>query len=144
MVLVDTSVLIGFLKGQSDDKTKQFEEILSRNIPFGISAYTYQEVLQGARDEKEFEQLKSYLSTQKIYYLPAQSDTHEKAARLYYDLRRRGVTPRSMIDILIALTAMENRLMLLHNDRDFDAMLEIIGNLRKPIISKSQPCVYAG
>ena len=70
MVLVDTSVLIGFLKGQSDDKTKQFEKILSRNIPFGISAYTYQEVLQGARDEKEFEQLKSYLSTQKSITCP--------------------------------------------------------------------------
>jgi hypothetical protein len=41
---------------------------------------------------------------------------------LYFDLRRKGVTPRSTIDVLIALTAMENKLLLLHDNRDFDLM----------------------
>ncbi|MDD4588473.1 MAG: PIN domain-containing protein, partial [Heliobacteriaceae bacterium] len=116
MILVDTSVLIGFLKGQTDEKTQLFDVILSRNITFGFSAYTFQEVLQGARNEKEYEQLWDYLSTQIIYFLPAKTATYEKAARLYFDLRRNGITPRSTIDILIALTAIENKLMLLHND----------------------------
>ncbi|MBS4030643.1 MAG: hypothetical protein KGZ63_04355 [Clostridiales bacterium] len=58
MVLVDTSVLIGFLKGQVDEKTELFKDVLSRDIPFGISSYTYQEVLQGARNETEFNTLK--------------------------------------------------------------------------------------
>ena len=124
MVLVDTSVLISFLQGQVNSKTKLLEGVFSRGIPFGISAYTYQEILQGARDDKEYGQLREYLSTQKIYYLPERADTYEKAAKLYFNLRRKGVTPRSTIDILIALTAMENRLMLLHNDRDFEAMIE--------------------
>lgn len=130
MVLVDTSVLIGFLKGQADEKSKLFEEVLSRDIPFGISAYTYQEILQGARDEKEYERLHSYLSTQTIYYLPEKEATYAQAARLYFDLRRKGVTPRSTIDILIALTAMENHLMLLHNDHDFDVMAEKANGLK--------------
>ena len=120
MILVDTSVLIGFLKGQNDAKTLLFNEILTRNIPFGISAYTLQEVLQGARNEKDYLKLWEYLSTQIIYFLPGEISTYEKAARLYFDLRRKGFTPRSTIDILIALTALENQLMLLHNDRDFD------------------------
>ncbi len=129
MVLVDTSVLIGYLKGQDDPKTLLFAEVVSRHIPFGISSYTYQEVLQGAHNEKEYSRLQAYLSSQKVYYLPAQVTTHEKAARLYYDLRRKGVTPRSTIDILIALTALKNHLFLLHNDKDFDAMIAVTENL---------------
>ncbi len=38
MILVDTSVLIDFLKGQTNDKIQLFSEILSRNIDFGFSA----------------------------------------------------------------------------------------------------------
>ena len=129
MILVDTSVLIGGLKGQDDPKTRLFKDVLLRNIPYGISAYTFQEVLQGARSENEYSRLREYLSTQKIYYLPAKAVTYEKAARLYYDLRRKGVTPRSAIDVLIALTALENRLFLLHNDKDFDAMIGVTENL---------------
>lgn len=130
MVLVDTSVLIGFLKGNTDSKTLLFKEILSRDAPFGISAYTYQEVLQGARDEAELQTLKEYLSTQQIYYLEPEAATYEKAAMLYFNLRRKGVTPRSTLDMLIALTAIENNLALLHNDRDFDMMAGHIPDLR--------------
>lgn len=130
MILVDTSVLIGFLKGQIDDKTELFKEILSRDIPFGISSYTYQEVLQGARNEKEFQTLKEYLSTQQIYYLESEASTFEKAAKLYFNLRRKGVTPRSTLDMLIALTAIENNLALIHNDSDFDMMAEYTPELR--------------
>ncbi|MDW7738874.1 MAG: hypothetical protein SCJ97_02290 [Bacillota bacterium] len=49
-------------------------------------------------------------------------DLYEKAAKLIFDLRRKGITPRSSIDMLIVLIAVENNLLLLHNDRDFDQM----------------------
>lgn len=129
MVLVDTSVLIGFLKGQVDKKTELFKDVLSRGLPFGISSYTYQEVLQGARNETEFSTLKEYFSTQQIYYLEPQASTFEKAARIYFELRCNGVTARSTIDILIALTAIENKLALLHSDNDFDLMSNHITEL---------------
>ncbi|MDD4626504.1 MAG: PIN domain-containing protein [Syntrophomonas sp.] len=129
MILVDTSVLIGFLKGQINEKIQLFDQVLSRNIDFGFSSYTFQEVLQGTQNEKEYEKLRDYLSTQIIYFLPEKTATYEKAARLYFDLRRKGITPRSTIDVLIALTAIENNLLLLHNDRDFDLMAEQIETL---------------
>ncbi len=64
MVLVDTSVLIDFLKGGQNRKTALLDEIIAREVPFGISAYTYQEVLQGARNEREYKRLREYLDTQ--------------------------------------------------------------------------------
>jgi predicted nucleic acid-binding protein len=120
MILVDTSVLVSYLKGKEDNKTRIFGEVISRGIPYGISPYTYQEILQGARDEKEIALLKEYLGTQRIYTLPLELDTVEAAAHIYFELRRKGLTPRGTIDVLIALTAIRFNLMLLHDDRDFE------------------------
>jgi predicted nucleic acid-binding protein len=122
VILVDTTVLINYLKGAENKKTLLFESVLKHNLPYGISPYTYQELLQGARDEKEYRVLKNYLSTQITVFLPSDIKTYEEAAELYYKLRRQGVTPRSAIDVLIALTAIKNKMPLLHDDRDFDAI----------------------
>jgi predicted nucleic acid-binding protein len=130
MILVDTSVLIEFLKGRPNLKTDLFSDIIARDIPFGLSAFSYQEVLQGARDEREYKQLREYLGTQVIYYPPEGPEIYEKAARLFFNLRRLGVTVRGSIDLLIAVTAMENKLMLLHNDRDFDAIAAETADLK--------------
>ncbi len=127
MILVDTSVLVDYLKGTQTRKTELFDAVLERGIPFGISVYTYQEVLQGARDEREYRRLRDYLGTQTLYSLPEGRETHEKAARLFFDLRRKGITVRGSIDVLVALTAMEHKVMLLHDDRDFDAIASKTG-----------------
>jgi predicted nucleic acid-binding protein len=130
MILVDTSVLVNYLKGKHDAKTRIFASALKSDIPYGISAYTYLEVLQGARDENEFATLKEYLGSQKIYFLPETAQTYEKAARMYFDMRRKGITLRSTIDILIACTAMHYRLALLHSDHDFDNMAKAMPELK--------------
>jgi len=130
VVLVDTTVLINYLKGVENKKVKLFENVIKRRVPYGISSYTYLELLQGARDEKEYAELKKYLSTQLIYFPAEEAGTYEEAARLYYELRRQGVTPRSTIDVLIALTALKNKLLLLHDDRDFDMFADKISDLK--------------
>ncbi len=130
MILVDTSVLIDFLKGRENAKTELFATVLDRRLPFGIASYTYQEVLQGARDKREYGKLKKYLSSQKIYFLPETVETYEGAANLFFSLRLQGTTPRSAVDILIAMVAMEHKLSLLHNDRDFDVLSEKVSGLK--------------
>jgi len=128
--LVDTSVLIDAFKGVENEKTRLFKRVLEQSIPYGISSYTYQEVLQGAGNEREYATLKESLNTQRIYFLAEEISTYEKAARMYYDLRRGGMTIRSAIDVLIALTAIEYGLLLLHNDRDFDLMRSQLKDLK--------------
>jgi predicted nucleic acid-binding protein len=64
MILVDTSVLINYLRGSDNDKTLLLSSVMERGISWGISAYTYQELLQGAHDEHEFSALKEYIGTQ--------------------------------------------------------------------------------
>jgi hypothetical protein len=126
MILVDTSVLIQFFKGINSEGAKKFSIVLQRKIPFGINSLIFQEVLQGAGSEKEYLILKKYLESQRFYHLKDPVDSFAKAAKIYLDCRKKGITIRSTIDCLIAQTALENGLVLLHEDSDFDLMSKVI------------------
>jgi predicted nucleic acid-binding protein len=126
MILVDTSVLIDFLKGARNDPSEQFRGLLENRIPFGITALIYQEVLQGAKSEQEYAKLKNYLGTQRFYHPADPIRTYEEAARIYFDCRRAGITVRSTVDCLIARISIEHDLLLLHNDSDFEAMSRMV------------------
>jgi predicted nucleic acid-binding protein len=126
MILVDTSVLIDFLKGFQTEGRDKFEVVLHRKIPFGITSFILQEVLQGAASEKEFLLLKKYLLSQKLYHPKDPVDSFARAARIYMDCRKQGITIRSTIDCIIVQTALEHDLFLLHNDNDFNAMAKVV------------------
>jgi len=130
LILVDTSVLVDFFKGRKNEAVSKFEAILDRNIPFGINSFVYQEILQGASTKKEFTLLKGYLITQNFYTLKKGNKSYEDAALLYFTCRKAGYTIRSTIDVLIAQIAMENELMLLHNDSDFTSIAKVIKSLK--------------
>ena len=126
MILVDTSALIQFLRGANSESSKKLGVVLQRKIPFGINSVIFQEVLQGAGSEKEYFTLKKYLETQRFYHLRDPIGSFAEAAKIYLDCRKKGITIRSTIDCLIAQTAIENGLFLLHEDSDFDLMGKII------------------
>jgi predicted nucleic acid-binding protein len=130
MILVDTSILIGFLKGNNEEPYNKFFEVLDHNIPYGITNIIYQEILQGSKDENEFNTIKEYLGSIPIYELLYGKESYTKAAYVYFQCRKKGITIRSTIDILIAETAMENNLYLLHNDRDYINIKTIMENLQ--------------
>ncbi|MBI5234612.1 MAG: PIN domain nuclease [Deltaproteobacteria bacterium] len=127
MVLVDTSVLIDYLNGSDNEHTEKFNVILEKNIPWGINSFIYQEVLQGARTEKGYHVLKGYLSTQRFYCPKDERKSFEEAAMIYLKCRKKGITIGSTIDCIIAQTAIENRLMLLHNDSDYVKISRVVG-----------------
>jgi len=114
MILVDTSVLIDYFKGMDNTSTKKFHQVLESNIPFGISHLIYMEILQGSQSDKDFRLLKRYLDTQNFYDLKNGRESYAEAARMYLELRKKGVTVKST----------ENELFLLHNDADFGRIAE--------------------
>jgi len=124
MILVDTSVLIDYFKGMDNTSTKKFHQVLESNIPFGISHLIYMEILQGSQSDKDFRLLKRYLDTQNFYDLKNGRESYAEAARMYLELRKKGVTVKSTVDCLIARVALENELFLLHNDADFGRIAE--------------------
>jgi predicted nucleic acid-binding protein len=81
------------------------------------------------KSEREFMQLKEYLDTLTFYDLREGRKSYENAAKLYTRCRKSGITIRSTIDLIIAETAIENNLYLLHNDNDYTNMGKIIKEL---------------
>jgi len=84
VVLIDTSVLIEYLKGVDNKPTRKFQSILDSGIPYGINSFIYQELLQGVNTEKEFQKLKEYLDTQRFYRLNDERDSFAEAALIYF------------------------------------------------------------
>ena len=82
-----------------------------------------QEILQGIKNDKQFRQIKENL----IAFNLLKDDAYEmaiKAASLYRKLRKKGITIRKSNDCLIAQYAIQNSLNILHQDRDFDLIME--------------------
>jgi len=130
VILVDTSVMIDYLSDNENDAMLKFQYVLENNIPFGINPFVYQEVLQGVKTEKDFDMAKRYLDTQRFYSLKDEKESFASAARIYFKCRKKGITIGSTIDCLIAQTAIENSLFLLHNDSDFDNIAKVISDLK--------------
>jgi len=126
MVLVDTSVLIDYLRGTDNESTRKFQFVLDNDIPFGINSFIYQEVLQGVKTERDFRRLKRYLDTQRFYNLKDDRESFAEAARIYFKCRRKGITVSSTIDCLIVQTVLEHDLFLLHNDSDFERIRNVV------------------
>jgi len=129
MILVDTSVLIDYFSGKQAKHVLQFDDILNRSVPFGINQFIYLEVLQRASTEKEFNLLKDYLETLKFYEIN-KLDSFNKAAKIFYQCKKKGITVRSTIDCLVVQTCLDFNLSLLHNDRDFINISKVITDLR--------------
>jgi hypothetical protein len=125
VILVDTSVLIGFLRGEDNPAVQRFLRVVDQDIPFGICPLVFLEVLQGAATEKDFKLLREYLQSQAFFDIKEERESIAEAARISFDLRRKGKAVGSSIDLLIAQTAIDNDLYLLHNDSDFDRIKQV-------------------
>lgn len=130
MYLVDTSVWIDYFREVDNRSTQFFGSILDENLAFGITGVIYQEILQGAKTEQDFNQLKKYLETQRFFHPREWILTYESAAKMFFYCRHKGITIRSTIDCLIAQIAIEQDLFLLHNDQDYIQIQSVIPKLK--------------
>ena len=119
MYLVDTSVWIDYINGLEAKHVNFLDQLLNNPLAVGLSELIYMEILQGAKNQKTFDKFAVYFSGQKFYQLLHQENSYHDAAQIYFNCRRQGITIRSTVDCLIAQCAIENELILLHNDKDF-------------------------
>ncbi|MDA2930246.1 PIN domain nuclease [Acidobacteria bacterium AH-259-O06] len=122
MILVDTSVWVELLRDREGAIVQAFHQRVQNEI-YVLSRFTQLELLQGAKNQTEWDRLEDYLATQ--YYLEATESTWVAAARIYFELRRQGKTVNSPIDCCIAQLAIQNRAILLHRDHDFSTIAKV-------------------
>jgi len=130
MYLADTSVWVDYLRGANTPQVRTLKKLLGGEEIVGVAPIILQEILQGGDSDERFEKWRKYFAGL-CCYIPADPvESHLAAARLYRACRRAGKTPRSSNDCLIARIAVEHRLILLHDDRDFDSIAAVISELR--------------
>ncbi|MCL4819119.1 MAG: PIN domain-containing protein [Vicinamibacteria bacterium] len=127
MILVDSSVLIDFFRGRETPAVARLSalEADAEASPWALPLVCFQEVLQGARDEREWKRLREALETQELVGPADPEAVHVEAARIFFECRRRGLTVRSSTDCLIAALTLERGDALLHDDADFEAIARV-------------------
>jgi predicted nucleic acid-binding protein len=125
MVLADSSVWIDYFRGVMNWQTDRLDWLLSAQ-PVALGDLILTEVLQGFDRETDFQRARSLLSVLPLYELGGYQRCLQ-AANNYRTLRRRGISVRKTIDVIIATGCIEWSLELLHNDRDFVPMEQILG-----------------
>ncbi len=131
MYLVDTSVWVGFFKASPTPPVERLKALVTAGTEVGLTPTILQEILQGTADERQFAKYRSYFETQPLYLPEDPIETAVTVARIYFDCRRRGITVRSSNDCLIAQTAVEHDLVLLHNDEDFRRISRVLNELKE-------------
>ncbi len=117
MIIVDSSVWIDYFNGRDTAETKQLDLLLGIE-PIAIGDIILTEVLQGFRQDKDFNTAKSLLSSLTIFEFLGESMAL-KSADNYRQLRKQGITIRKTVDVIIATFCIEHNLPLLFSDRDF-------------------------
>jgi predicted nucleic acid-binding protein len=118
VILVDSSVWIDYFKGRSTPQTGKLDQLLGAE-DLAIGDLILVEVLQGFREDREFESARRLLLSLSLVDLCG-PDIAIQAARNYRSLRSRGFTIRKTIDCAIATCCIERGYQLLHSDKDFD------------------------
>lgn len=122
MILVDSSVWIDYFNGQTTWQTNMLDNLLS-NVQIIMGDLILTEILQGFRSDKDYEKAKSYLSILPFYEIGGYQ-VAINSAQNYRALRKKGITVRKTIDIIIGAFCILNDVSLLHDDRDFKPMVD--------------------
>jgi predicted nucleic acid-binding protein len=125
MILVDSSVWIDYFNGRITRQTDLLDDLLGRE-PVLTGDLILVEVLQGFREENDYQKVKEMLSS--LPYLDMLGkDLAVRSAENYRLLRKNGITVRKTIDVIIATFCGFHGFALLHDDRDFDPMTKHLG-----------------
>ena len=130
MIVVDSSVWIDFLNGRTVPHVQRLRAILGTDEII-VGDLMLCEVLQGLESERAAREVEALL--RRFDIVPMAGDAIAVAAAgNFRSLRRRGITIRKTIDLLIGTWCIENRRPLLHDDSDFRPMARYLGLIEVP------------
>jgi len=130
VIVVDSSVWIDFLNGRDVPHVQCLRAVLGTD-EIVVGDLMLCEVLQGLGGERAAREVEALLRRFEIVSMAGDAIA-AVAARNFRSLRRRGITVRKTIDLLIGTWCIENRRPLLHNDSDFHPMAQHLGLIEVP------------
>jgi predicted nucleic acid-binding protein len=126
MILADTSAWVEYDRATGSPVDQRMSELIATDGPLAISEPVVMEVMSGARNEERETELRRLLLRFQLLGFDVAAD-FDAAARIYHQCRRVGVTPRGLIDCMIASVASRNTAALLAHDADLVRVAQVVG-----------------
>ena len=117
MIVVDSSVWIDYFTGKNTPPAEKLDSLLGEEL-VAIGDLILVEVLQGFRTDRDFRKARQLLLSLTVVNM-LDTTIALKSAANFRTLRKKGITVRKTIDAIIATYCIENKLPLLHSDKDF-------------------------
>jgi predicted nucleic acid-binding protein len=126
VILADTSAWVEYDRATGSPVDLRMLELMTSDGPLAVTQPVVMEVVAGARSDARERDLRRLLNRCTLLDFDAVAD-FDAAATIYRRCRRAGVTPRGMIDCLIAAVALRHRATLLASDVDLVRVASVIG-----------------
>jgi predicted nucleic acid-binding protein len=126
MILVDSSAWVEFDRATGGPVDLRLTALIREGGPLAVTDPVVMEVTAGARDDRAAARLRDLLLSFSFLPFDAAAD-FDAAARIYRTCRRQGITPRGMVDCLIAAVAWRHGATLLARDADLASVGSVMG-----------------
>ena len=126
MILADSSAWVEYDRATGSSVDMRMTELIAGDGPLAVTEPVLMEVLAGARDEVREAQLRRLLLRPRLLSFDTATD-FAGATQIYRRCRQAGVTPRGMVDCMIAAVAWRCGAVLLSRDVDLERVAEVVG-----------------
>ena len=126
MILADTSAWVEYDRATGSAVDQRLTELIRDEGPLAVTEPVLMEVMAGARDDRRERALRRLLLRFDLLAFDTAAD-FDAAARIYRRCRQEGVTPRGMVDCLIASVARRHEATLLAQDVDISRIAGVVG-----------------
>jgi len=126
VILADTSAWVEYDQSTGSPADERLTELITADGPVAVTEPIVMEVLAGARSDKREDDLRRLLLRFGLLHFDTAAD-FDAAVRIYRRCRKAGVTPRGLIDCMIAAVAWRRGASVLAHDADLDRVASVIG-----------------
>jgi predicted nucleic acid-binding protein len=126
MILADTSAWVEYDRATGSSVDLRLSELIASDGPIAVTEPVIIEVLAGARSDAREADLRRLLQRFHLCQFDATTD-FDAAARIYRRCRQAGITPRGLVDCMIAAVARRHEAAILASDSDLGHVARVMG-----------------
>jgi predicted nucleic acid-binding protein len=126
VILADTSAWVEYDRATGSAVDRRLITLIATDGPLAVTEPVAMEVLAGARSDQREADLRRLLLRFPLLPFDAAAD-FDAAARIYRRCRRAGITPRGVVDSMIAAVAWRRGAALLAHDTDLHQIARVVG-----------------
>jgi predicted nucleic acid-binding protein len=126
MILADSSAWVEYDRATGSRVDQRVSDLIAAEGPLAVTEPVMMEVAAGARTDDREDDLRRLLMRFHLLQFDTAAD-FDGAARIYRQCRQVGVTPRGLIDCMIASVARRHDATLLAHDADISRVANVVG-----------------